>query len=232
MSFGMMRRAMAKAPLLVVIDGPAGAGKTTVSRRLAARLRLPLLDTGAIYRTLALVAHRRGISWDDGDALQHLCEGFPISFGAVVEGKRQPVLFADEDVTSAIREPFISRGASEVSRHPQVRRALLPIQRTLGKAGCVAEGRDMGTVVFPDADYKFFLTADLATRAQRRHDELTDSGQASELGEVERNIEARDQRDIDRTVAPLARAEDAVVIDTSRLRIDAVIDRMLAMIQG
>lgn len=219
------------APLLVVIDGPAGAGKTTVSRQLALRLGLPLLDTGAIYRTLALAADRRGIAWDDEDGLSRLCERFPIAFGPLEEGTPQRVTFEGEDVTRLIREPRISEGASRVSRHPRVRASLLPIQRALGESGCIAEGRDMGTVVFPDARYKFFLTADLQTRAQRRHEELAEEGGAApHLGEVERTIEARDLRDSGRKVSPLTKAADAIVVDTSELGIEAVIERILETI--
>jgi len=221
------------APLLVVIDGPAGAGKTTVSRQLARRLGLPLLDTGAIYRTLALVAENHGISWDDESGLVELCGNFPIAFGPIDDEGPQPVRFDGVDVTRQIRMPQISEGASRVSRHPRVREQLLPIQRALGASGCVAEGRDMGTVVFPHALHKFYLTANLQTRAQRRHGELSEDGEsAPHLGEVERTIEARDLRDRGRTVAPLTRAPDAVVIDASELDVDGVIEKMLAAIEA
>lgn len=220
-------------PTLVVVDGPAGAGKTTVSRALALRLGLPLLDTGAIYRTLALVARRRGVSWNDEAALAELCHAFPVAFGPIVAGAPQAVRFAGEDLTHAIREPEISEGASKVSRHRKVRAALLPIQRALGAAGCVAEGRDMGTVVFPEAPYKFFLTADLHTRAQRRYEELAETpGDGLVFADVERGMEQRDLRDAGREVAPLAQAADAIVIDTSALDVNAVVARMLAIIEA
>ncbi|MEM6996448.1 MAG: (d)CMP kinase [Myxococcota bacterium] len=159
------------SPLLVVIDGPAGAGKTTVARRVAEALSLPLLDTGAIYRTLALVAHRRGVPWTDDAGLSALATDFPIAFEQT-PGAGQIVRFGGEDVSAAIRTPEMSQGASKVSALPGVRKALLGIQRALGATGCVAEGRDMGTVVFPDARHKFFVTADLQARAQRRRGDL------------------------------------------------------------
>jgi cytidylate kinase len=218
------------APLVVVIDGPAGAGKSTVARNLAERLSLPLLDTGAIYRTLAWVARERGIAWDDEAALAELCSDFPIRFTPAAPGERQRVDFDDVDVTMAIRTPEISEGASRVSAHPQVRAGLLAIQRQLAQAGCVAEGRDMGTVVFPDADFKFFLTADLATRAERRRAELAGQGQAPSAEQVQADMERRDARDSSREAAPLRRAPDAIEVDSSGASAEAVTEHMLSII--
>jgi cytidylate kinase len=229
------------SPRLIVIDGPAGAGKSTVARRLAEHFELPLLDTGAIYRTLALVARRRGIEWTDGAALGRLTVGFPISFKTLREPVepsedgaptvRQQVLFAGEDVSVAIRTPAISEGASRVSQHPEVREGLLGIQRALAAGGCVAEGRDMGTVVFPEARDKFFLTASLEARAQRRHAELASGDAGVALEAVLRDVERRDQRDQSRAAAPLVQAADAVVLDSSHLDIPAVVRRIIDIIE-
>ena len=222
-----------REPRLIVIDGPAGAGKSTVARCLAEHFDLPLLDTGAIYRTLALVAERRGIAWEDEAGLAALARDFPISFETRrVDGGelRQRVLFAGEDVSAAIRTPAISEGASRVSRHPAVRGALLGIQRALSAAGCVAEGRDMGTVVFPEARHKFFLTATLEARAQRRHAEIVQVGAGAGLDAVMQEVALRDQRDQSRASAPLVQASDAVVLDSSHLEIEAVVSRIIAII--
>lgn len=226
--------------LLVVIDGPAGAGKTTVARRVSEALSLPLLDTGAIYRTLALLAERRGVAWGDEPGLAALAEGLPISFVAV-PGGAQIVRLGDEDVSVAIRTPEMSHGASTVSALPAVRRALLGIQRALGAAGCVAEGRDMGTVVFPTAPHKFFLTADLVARAKRRRDEMV-AAQPSKSGgtaagvpsvqSVADDIATRDARDSSRTTAPLVKAADAVEVDTTQMDADAVVALVLSRVRG
>ena len=189
---------------------------------VAAHFGLPVLDTGAIYRSLALQARERGVGMQDESALVGLLAAFNLKFvPSATPGAVQQVWLDGVDVTAAIRQPEVSRDASLVSAWPGVRGALLTFQRELARNGCVAEGRDMGTVVFPDARHKFFLTASAAARARRRHLEL---GEAADLGEelpsieeVERDLAARDERDALRKTAPLRCAEDATSIDSSDL---------------
>jgi len=221
--------------LLVVIDGPAGAGKSTVARRVAEALELPVLDTGAIYRTLALAGDRAGVGWGDGEGLATLAGTMPLVFVAasVATSGRQEVWLGEQEVTDAIRTPHISDGASRVSSLPPVRAALLELQRRLGKSGCVGEGRDLGTVVFPNANHKFFLTASAPVRAQRRHRELlTRGGDVPSEAEVLAAIEERDTRDSVRAVAPLSRAGDAREIDSSEVTIDDVVAQILHHVDG
>ncbi|PRQ04387.1 Cytidylate kinase [Enhygromyxa salina] len=229
---------------LIVIDGPAGAGKSTVARTVAEAIGAALLDTGAIYRGLAYLARERGVDWDDEPGLAAIAATLRIEFQPAAEpGAPQRVLISSDepgaetlDVTSSIRTPDISDGASRVSRHQAVRAALLDIQRAIAATsvesghGCVAEGRDMGTVVFPDARHKFFLTASAAARAGRRHKELVARGQAPSRTQVEVEMARRDQRDSSRATAPLQQAKDAALIDSSELDVAAVVSRILAAV--
>jgi CMP/dCMP kinase len=217
--------------IVVAIDGPAGAGKSTVSRRLTAALGYRLLDTGALYRAVALAARRAGVAWDDEDGLAAIAAVLPIEFR--IDGELNRVLLAGEDVSTAIRQPDISQGASLVSARPAVRAALLDLQRRLGEqGGVVAEGRDIGTVVFPAAEAKFFLTASDEVRARRRYDELTASGVAVDYVQTLEEMRERDARDAGREVAPLRPAEDAVLVDSSAMGLEAVVDYMLKVVRG
>jgi cytidylate kinase len=168
-------------PIIVALDGPAGAGKSTVARMVAERAGLALVDTGAIYRTVALLAERNRTSVDDGEALGAIAAALPAQLRFVVQAGVNNVYLDDEDISQAIRTPAVSAAASSVARHPAVRNALLELQRTLGRrgAGSVLEGRDIGTVVFPDADVKAFVTASAEERARRRLAELSAKGDGS-----------------------------------------------------
>jgi cytidylate kinase len=216
---------MPTVPPVIAIDGPAGAGKSTVARALARRLGFFLLDTGAIYRAVALSAQRAGISWGDGVALGQMARQLPLRFDA--DGS---LFLGQEDVSADIRTPEISQGASTVSAHPDVRDALLDLQRKLAQAGrCVVEGRDIGTVVLPWAPVKIFLTASPEVRAQRRFDELRHKGMPVGYDETLADLKDRDHRDSTRAIAPLRQADDAVAVDTSQLAESEVIDRLEAI---
>lgn len=229
----------ARRPFIVAVDGPAGAGKSTTSRRLAARLGFAMVDTGAIYRAVALAASRQGISFDDDARLGALLPEVRIRFeppAAGAEGGGQRVLIGDEDVSQAIRTPPMSLGASAVSARPVVRAGLLDLQRRLatapGNRGAVLEGRDIGTVVFPDADAKFFLNAADEVRARRRFLELQAKGDPQPLEAVLADQRKRDRDDSSRDVAPLRAAPDAVAVDTGSLSLDEVVDRLVAEVES
>jgi CMP/dCMP kinase len=216
--------------LLITIDGPAGAGKTTVSRALADRLGYRYVDTGALYRGVAYVAARRGIVPEDDVGLSGLLEGLALNFLPGGAGQR---LTADgQDITDAIRTPEISMLASAVSARAVVRGFLLKVQRELGRQkAAVFEGRDMGTVVFPGADVKFFLGASEKTRVQRRFAEIGAAAGVS-IEAVAHDMQRRDLQDSTRALAPLKAAADAVVIDSTDLSIDQVVERMLAHVRA
>jgi len=215
--------------LVVAIDGPAGSGKSTVSRLVAQTIGAVFVDTGAIYRSLAFLADKRGVSWDDEPALAELAGQMRLEFHPDDAGG-QRVWLDGEDVSESIRTPEISQGASKVSGHAAVRTALLSMQREFSRrASVVAEGRDTGTVVFPQAQVKVFLVADDQVRAERRQTELQARGLEVSLRDVLQQQQSRDEADSSRSVAPLRRAVDAVRIDTSRLTIAEVVRRVVAL---
>jgi cytidylate kinase len=213
--------------LIVTIDGPAGAGKTTVSKMLARRLGYRYIDTGALYRGIALAAHETGIAPDDDHALEQLCRTLAMEFVQSSSGLR--LLMNNRDITDRIRTPQVTMMASAVSARPVVRNYLLEIQRVMGaKKAVVLEGRDMGTVVFPGADFKFFLDADPKLRARRRFEELqAKSDRSPSLADVEKDMLLRDKNDSSRSLAPLKPAEDAIRIDSTRLTVDQVVEAMV-----
>jgi len=221
-----------RARQVVAIDGPAGAGKSTAARRLAQRLGYVLVDTGALYRGVALAAKERGLSWDDGVTLGAMAAGLDLSF--VMGGDGAPRLhIAGIDREPEIRSPEIAKGASDVSRHPEVRAALLGLQRKLGEeGGVVLEGRDIGTVVFPDAEVKVFLTASAEERARRRVGDLLERGQEADFQTILCAIEARDAQDTGRKEAPLRPAEDAVLLETNTMDLDAVVERLTELVKS
>ena len=215
--------------LLITIDGPAGAGKTTVSRMLADRLGYRYIDTGALYRAVALGAIRTGIAEDDDSGLAGLMDGMTLEFKRA--GGETRLYANSEDISDQIRTPEISLKASAVSARPVVRDKLLDLQRAMARQkAAVFEGRDMGTVVFPEAEVKFFLDADLSIRALRRHQELSAS-EPQNLETVESEMQRRDRDDSTRVVAPLRPAADAVRIDSSTLSAAGVVERMLSLIE-
>jgi cytidylate kinase len=217
--------------LVVAIDGPAGAGKSTTARMLAETLGYDLLDTGAIYRVMALLSRRAGVAWDDGPGVAAFAKDLELKFQ--LEGGVNHVLVAGADVTKDIRTPEISDGASRVSALPEVRAALLGIQRRLGaQGGVVVEGRDIGTVVFPDAGAKFFLTANNDERARRRVAELQAAGRPADFETTRAEMLARDQRDSTRAVAPLKQADDAIAVDSSGLTPAEVVEKMAALVRA
>jgi len=214
---------------VVTVDGPAGSGKSTVSRLLARRLGYVYLDTGALYRALALKVSRSGLAADDRAGIAALCAGTAIALDG--QGGETRILLDGRDVTGLIRTPEISMLASTVSALPEVRQRLLDMQREAARSGgVVAEGRDMGTVVFPWADVKFFLTAGPEERGRRRWLELQQRGHEVSLDEVLRDVVLRDRQDTEREVAPLRPSDDAIRVDSTGKGIEDVVEEMLGVV--
>ncbi len=215
-------------PIAVAIDGPGSAGKGTVARGVARALGYRYVDTGAVYRAVALMAARQGISWSDGPSVAALAGGLEFDFSW--DGDVLHIFTNGEDVSTLIRTEELSRGASDVSSLPEVRAVLLDLQRRLGAmGGVVMDGRDIGTVVLPHADLKIFLDADLDERARRRHEEMLRRGDTRSFAEVRDALAARDRQDQERAVAPLRAADDAIHLDTTELTIRVAIDRVIEL---
>jgi cytidylate kinase len=219
-------------PFTIAIDGPAGAGKSTVARRVAAALHLTYIDTGAMYRAVAWKALQIGLDLTDADALADLARSLPIRLSPLTPDMRQQVWAGDMEVTGEIRAPEVSRVTSVISAFPSVRRVIAQQQQRLGKSdlrGVVLEGRDIGTVVFPDAPLKIFLTASPEERARRRVKELQTKGMQVEYAQILDDQRERDARDSQRADSPLAASHDAVLLNTDALSIDEVVTQILTL---
>lgn len=215
--------------LVIAIDGPAGSGKSTVSKIIAKRLGIMYMDTGAMYRALTLKAMRQALDLGDEKTLTGLAHSTNINLSEVL-GKLK-VLLDGEDVTALIRTPELTNNVKYIARVPGVRKEMVRLQRAIGeKSGAVLEGRDIGTVVFPDADFKFYLDASLEERTRRRHKELIESGQKVRIEDIKKDVFVRDESDIKRDVGALKKADDAVFVDTTNLSIDGVVDKILSYI--
>lgn len=217
--------------MIIAIDGPSGAGKSTVAKLLAARLNLAYLDTGAMYRAVGLKAYESGVSVADEDKIAQLLAKTTIDI--VFEGGANIIMLDGRDVSTKIREHHISKLASDVSALKTVRLAMVELQREIAsRKPCILDGRDIGTFVLPNADYKFFLTAGVDERAKRRYEELKSRGQQCDFEQLKQDIIQRDYNDSHRDFAPLKKADDAIEIDSTLLGIEQVVEKMLSIISA
>jgi cytidylate kinase len=234
-----MKLASVRLPI-VTIDGPAGAGKSTAARWLAYTIQFKLIDTGALYRSLALMAMEKNVAFDDEVKLAELCKNLNIQFGNLelpVHPEKDAIpqvkIFCNGiDVTESIRSPEMGMAASNVSKLPAVREALLQVQRDFGaQGGIVMEGRDIGTVIFPEAEVKFYLEASVESRANRRQLELKQAGVDLSYEQILKETKARDDQDMNRKIAPLKKAPDAIVIDSTNKSFDDVVTLMASKVR-
>lgn len=220
---------MSLLPVVITIDGPSGAGKGTLSQMLAAHTGYHLLDSGALYRLVALAALNSGADLNDEQQIARIASTLDVIFQVV--GNNTRILLAGFDVTSAIRQESVSMCASQIAAYPAVRAALLERQREFAiSPGLIADGRDMGTTVFPAAQIKIFLTASAEARAERRYQQLVAKGELVDMASLVKDIRERDERDSNRAVSPLRPADDAIVIDSTSMSIDQVFTKMLTLI--
>ena len=223
-----------KKKLIIAIDGPAGSGKSSTAKALAAKMHLPYVDSGAMYRAVTLKAMQKGISFHDTlhdrKELIRIAMGCRIRLTTSPEGA-QKVFLDGKDVTEEIREPALTQNVHYIAQEPRIRREMVKKQKAMGKKdGAVMEGRDIGTVVFPKADYKFYFEAKPSVRAKRRHRDLVSAGKRVPIDQVLADIKFRDKTDYDRKEGPLKKAKDAILIDTSSLTIDQTVDRILQFV--
>lgn len=212
----------------IAIDGPAGAGKSTVAKKVAKELSFVYVDTGAMYRAMALYLLRKGVNREEPDEIGEVCQNAEISIE--YQNGEQIVLLDGENVNAHLRTEEVSAMASVSSAVPRVREKLLDLQRKLARTmSVVMDGRDIGTTILPDADVKIYLTASSLTRARRRYLEYQEKGEPCDLAEIQKTIEERDQRDMTREISPLCQAEDAVLVDSSELTIDETVEKILSV---
>ena len=210
----------------IAVDGPAGAGKSTIAKAVAKKMNIIYVDTGAMYRAMALFMVREGVDLKNRDAIADKCREADITIR--YEGGMQVVVLNGENVNPLLRTEEVGNAASVVSAIPEVRQKLVELQRKLAaESDCIMDGRDIGTCVLPNAQCKVYLTANSIVRAKRRYDELTEKGESCDLHQIKEDIEARDYRDMHRDISPLKQADDAILIDSSYMTIEEVIDKII-----